>query len=85
LVPEGYVKWGGTHIPGGFDSSLAAMRAAGQSKNDTLSGQPYAAGIADHSQVANVAVELDKRGYPASAIKQILGQNLLRVFGAAAT
>jgi membrane dipeptidase len=81
LVPEGYVKWGGTHVPGGFDSSLAAMRAAGQSTNDTLSGQPYAAGIADHSQVPNVATELESRGYPATAIEQILGLNLLRVFG----
>jgi membrane dipeptidase len=85
LVPEGYVKWGGTHIPGGFESSLAAMRAAGQSENDTLCGQPYAVGIADHSQVANVAVELDNRGYSASAIEQVLGQNLLRVFGTATT
>jgi membrane dipeptidase len=82
LVPEGYVKWGGTHIPGGLASSLVAMRAAGQSENDTLSGQPYAAGITDHSHVGNVAVELDARGYPTSAIEQILGQNLLRVFGA---
>lgn len=68
LVPEGYVKWGGTHILSGFESSLAAMRAAGQSENDTLCGQPYAAGVADHSQVGNVAVELGKRGYPATAI-----------------